>query len=100
MDQEEIKIKYENELKELTAKFTALQKKSENDKRKSSTQLEMKENIIQKLFNQLKEIENESENKIKEKKEKKKSHKNQMNLKNYIPKRNNKKNFWKKNVKI
>ena len=30
----------------------------------------MKENIIQKLFNQQKEIENESENKIKEREEK------------------------------
>ena len=42
----------------------------ENDKKKTSTQLEMKENIIQKLFNQQKEIENESENKIKEREEK------------------------------
>ena len=70
LDQEEIKIKYENELKELTTKYTALQKKAENDKKKTSTQLEMKENIIQKLFNQQKEIENESENKIKEREEK------------------------------
>jgi hypothetical protein len=70
LDQDEIKIKYENELKELTNKYNILQKKAENDKKKSSTQLEMKENIIQKLFNQQKEIENESENKIKEREEK------------------------------
>lgn len=34
LDQEEIKIKYENELKELTTKYNALQKKAENDKKK------------------------------------------------------------------
>ena len=38
LDQEEIKIKYENEIKELTNKFNALKKKAENDKKKSSTQ--------------------------------------------------------------
>ena len=70
LDQEDIKIKLENELRELTNKFEALQKKSENEKKKSTTQLELKENIIQKLFNQQKEIENESENKLKEKEEK------------------------------
>jgi len=64
MDQEDIKFRLENEIKELSTKYDALLKKSENDKKKSSTQLEMKENIIQKLFNQQKEIENESENKM------------------------------------
>ena len=34
LDQDEIKIKYENELKELTSKYNALQKKAENDKKK------------------------------------------------------------------
>ena len=70
MDQEDIKFRLENELKELSTKYDALLKKAENDKKKSKTQLEMKENIIQKLFNQQKEIENESENKIKEREEK------------------------------
>ena len=42
MDQEDIKFRLENELKELTAKYDALVKKAENDKKKSKTQLEMK----------------------------------------------------------
>ena len=70
MDQEDIKFRLENELKELNIKYDDLLKKSESEKKKSKTQLEMKENIIQKLFNQQKEIENESENKIKEREEK------------------------------
>ena len=70
MDQEDIKFRLENELKELNIKYDELLKKSESEKKKSKTQIEMKENIIQKLFNQQKEIENESENKIKEKEEK------------------------------
>ena len=70
MDQEDIKFRLENEIKELSAKYDALLKKAESEKKKNKTQLEMKENIIQKLFNQQKEIENESENKIKEREEK------------------------------
>ena len=70
MDQEDIKFRLENEIKELSTKYDTLLKKSENDKKKSKAQLDMKENIIQKLFNQQKEIENESENKIKEREEK------------------------------
>ena len=70
MDQEDIKFRLENELKELNIKYDELLKKSESEKKKSKTQIEMKENIIQKLFNQQKEIENESENKIKEREEK------------------------------
>ena len=70
MDQDDIKFRYENEIKELSNKYDALVKKSENDKKKSKNQLEMKENIIQKLFNQQKEMENESENKMKEREEK------------------------------
>ncbi len=38
LDQEEIKIKYENEIKELTNKFNALKKKAEKDKKKKKTQ--------------------------------------------------------------
>jgi hypothetical protein len=70
MGKEEIKIKYENEIKELLDKFDLLKNKSENDMKRNNAQLEMKENIIQKLFSHQKELENESENKIKEKQEK------------------------------
>ena len=70
----------------------------ENEKKYSCTQLEMKENIIQKLFNQQKEIENEPESRIKEREEKINQKAN--DLKNYIAKKNKGKNFWKKNAKI
>lgn len=70
MGKEEIKIKYENEIKELLDKFDLLKNKSENDMKRNNAQLEMKENIIQKLFTHQKELEDESENKIKEKQEK------------------------------
>ena len=70
MGKEEIKIKYENEIKELLDKFDLLKNKSENDMKRNNAQLEMKENIIQKLFTHQKELESESENKIKEKQEK------------------------------
>ena len=63
MDQDDIKFRYENEIKELSNKYDALVKKSENDKKKSKNQLEMKENIIQKLFNQQKEMEKEKKEK-------------------------------------
>ena len=38
LDQDEIRIKYENKLKELTNKYNSLQKKAENGKKKSSIQ--------------------------------------------------------------
>ena len=50
MDQEDIKFRLENEIKELSAKYDALLKKAESEKKKNKTQLEMKENIIQKLM--------------------------------------------------
>ena len=53
--------------------------------------------IIQKLFNQQKEIENEPESKIKERE---KINQKANDLKNYIAKKNKGKNFWKKNAKI
>ena len=52
---EEIKNKYENEIKELLDKFDVLKNKSENEMKKNNAQLEMKENIIQKLFTHQKE---------------------------------------------
>ena len=51
----------------------------------------MKENIIQKLFNQQKEIENEPESIIKERE---KINQKANDLKNYIAKKNKGKNFW------
>ena len=48
LGQDEIRIKYENELKEIKNKYIVFQKKVVIDKKKSSAQLEMKENIIQK----------------------------------------------------
>lgn len=43
MGKEEIKIKYENEIKELLDKFDLLKNKSENDMKRNNAQLEMKE---------------------------------------------------------
>ena len=69
ISKEELKIKLENEIKELCEKIDILKNKSENDLKNNKEQLEQKEIIIQKLFSHQKEIVNESDIKIKEKTE-------------------------------
>ena len=54
-------------------KISIMKKELENNNQKNKNELEIKENMIQNLFNQQKVIEKESETKIKEKQENNKS---------------------------